>query len=623
MARSHGEQGAGAGKSQLALDYAQGSRDEYDAQFWVDARNPSTVDKCYREIYQSLCHDPPDSVTTTSDQVRYAVLESFSKTEGRWLMIFDGAGNPDEDDGNDVNLSHYIPRGTAVHIVVTSRQQQTRTLPTFGTVEVGALGFDEAVDLFKRCANLPSTVGENDCAVGSIVTEVGCLALAVSMAGSYISCTPGLSNNLSPYLDELRQERSNLLARYSQRLTGKYDHRGIAVFEASCRAIQRQSPAACRILALLASMDNQDIFPGLFDPETPSKPKGSNIIVSKKEESWARLIGLQEDIEAADIAHLLALLERLEDQQELGTFALAGLRILCDAARALRPYTTNRHAEMRLSTHIRANTAFISQLQKDWAGANNPRPLGELSYLAGFLQQIGSWREASALWRIILDQQRQEFGDDSPTIFETTSYLVNALSMHETVDQSVRLWTDAVERCQSDLGHDHSITVKIRRSLENAVKEQELWSDIQDYHQESMGLLENLLTTLKEAAEGLDAMKEEQQDKVETATKAAEELNWALGSAHPSVVSQQQVLATVLEMEANAAAIHASYETLGRHARIILAQGRHLIAMHRDYEFTDAKSRERYSGRRGDRGEDAEDAGGYATQLGVTATGAS
>lgn len=63
----------------------------------------------------------------------------------------------------------------------------------------------EAIELFQRCAKIKERGQDVVTEVTQIVKELGHLALAITLAGSYVSKTPRLSSNIRRYLPKYRE----------------------------------------------------------------------------------------------------------------------------------------------------------------------------------------------------------------------------------------------------------------------------------------------------------------------------------------------------------------------------------------------------------------------------------
>jgi len=108
----------GVGKTQLAVEYAYRSKEDYDIVWWVRAEEPATRAADYAELARALALPEKD----LADQTRVVeAVRRHLEGRGRWLLIFDNAPGPKyrapEDRGGkscgQVNLAlgHHLGRG--------------------------------------------------------------------------------------------------------------------------------------------------------------------------------------------------------------------------------------------------------------------------------------------------------------------------------------------------------------------------------------------------------------------------------------------------------------------------------------------------------------------------------
>src|SRR4051812_46737756 len=102
----------------------------------------------------------------------------------------------DDEDPFYIDLNHYLPDGPAMDIIVTTRTSRAQSMSVLEPVAVAEMTEDEAVSLLRRCAKLHNGTVETEQQILTIVRELGCLALAVTLAGSYVNETPWLSSDL-------------------------------------------------------------------------------------------------------------------------------------------------------------------------------------------------------------------------------------------------------------------------------------------------------------------------------------------------------------------------------------------------------------------------------------------
>ena len=267
----------GAGKSQLVLNYIRDYRQDYTAVFWIQAGSKESIQRDYIQIYRLLYGRPLSAgqeIVKVEDAVP-AVKYWFHSHEGRWLIVLDSADTIDNDqDKSYINLKYFLPDAPGVHVVITSRSSTAKEMTTLDTVEVADMEPPEAIELFRRYAKIKEQDQDIITEVARIVKELGYLALAITLAGSYISVTPRLSSDIWRYLPEYRQRRKELLCQRAKRHIYHYGESVLSTWEASFKAIKEHNPAAARLLSLLAFINFEDIFLSLFNRD------GARIIAS-------------------------------------------------------------------------------------------------------------------------------------------------------------------------------------------------------------------------------------------------------------------------------------------------------------------------------------------------------
>ena len=285
-----------AGKSQLVLNYIREYRQDYTAVFWIEAGSKESIERDYVQIYRLLYSRQMDAgheIVKVEDAVA-AVKRWFHGREGRWLVILDSADTIDDDQQKSyIDLDYFIPDAPGVHVIITSRSSTTKDIATLDTVEVAEMEPPEAKELFRRYAKLTEegldVIGEVD----EIVRELGYLALVITLAGSYVSVTARLSSDIGRYLPEYRQRRKELLLRRAKQHIHQYGESVLSTWEASFKAINNHNPAAARLLSLLAFVNFEDIFLGLFDRDntgvlasTPSHVAEPSEATTSSNETW-------------------------------------------------------------------------------------------------------------------------------------------------------------------------------------------------------------------------------------------------------------------------------------------------------------------------------------------------
>jgi hypothetical protein len=223
----------GAGKSQLVLNYIHTYREDYSAVFWIEAGQKESLERDYLRIYNLLLgnHVAPVQEKVTLEEAIQAVKGWFHGRTGKWLLILDGADSIDnEDDESYINLQAYLPDAPLVDIILTTRSSTATEMTELQAVKVEQLETAEAVELFCRCSKLQSPQEQE---VLAIVEQLGCLALAISLAGAYIAATPRLRSDIHQYLLEYQERRKILLNQKPKRHIHQYGESVLTTWESS------------------------------------------------------------------------------------------------------------------------------------------------------------------------------------------------------------------------------------------------------------------------------------------------------------------------------------------------------------------------------------------------------
>ena len=223
-----------------------------------------------------------------------AVKQWFHSHKGRWLIVLDSADTIDNNqDKSYINLEYFLPDAPGVHVVITSRSSTAKEMTTLDAVEVVNMEPLEAIELFQRCAKIKEENQDIITEVARIVEELGYLALAITLADSYISVTPRLSSDIRRYLLEYRQRRKELLYQRAKQHIHHYGESVLSTCEASFKAIEEHNPAAARLLILLAFVNFEDIFLSLFDGDgagvlasAPTHVVGPSEATTSPDETW-------------------------------------------------------------------------------------------------------------------------------------------------------------------------------------------------------------------------------------------------------------------------------------------------------------------------------------------------
>ena len=95
-----------------------------------------------------------------------------------------------------IDLRYFMPDAPGVHVVITSRSSTAKEITMLDAVEVADMEPLEAIELFQWYAMLTEEEPDVTREVDEIVREHGYLALAITLAGSYVSVTARFENHI-------------------------------------------------------------------------------------------------------------------------------------------------------------------------------------------------------------------------------------------------------------------------------------------------------------------------------------------------------------------------------------------------------------------------------------------
>ncbi len=224
---------AGIGKTQVAIEYVNRFRTEYDIVWWMNCGQPQFIDASLADLASRISKDFGFGDTVTQDAAKAArnVLQLLEqgKTGLRWLLVFDSA--------DDIGaVEPLLPPGGG-HVLITSRNrdwaEKARVLP----LDV----FTRQESIAHLSTRLPS-IGEEEAA--KVAVLLGDLPLAVATAGAWLaeSGTP-----VADYVDELERRAPHVL---SLTVLADYPESVPHAWDLSLKLLEQRSPAAARLFEL-------------------------------------------------------------------------------------------------------------------------------------------------------------------------------------------------------------------------------------------------------------------------------------------------------------------------------------------------------------------------------------
>lgn len=266
----------GCGKTALAVNYALQYSKEFSAIFMVSAKDTETMRKDYSDIASHLgLHEavPEGEVDVAKqDAAIKAVKRWFTDHEGGdWLLIIDNADdlarevevkNDEKSDEKKqarpgVDVQDYIPATRKGHIIMTSQDRRAASFSPY-SIELADMKQSDAEELFLKKAKISNPTSEQLEAILMIVEKLGCLALAVDHAGSYVHDND-MANRLPDYIKQLEESVTKVLDNKNVPMFSLHKTSVLATVTMARDSIKNQNMRAAHLLHLLGVLDGTSV----------------------------------------------------------------------------------------------------------------------------------------------------------------------------------------------------------------------------------------------------------------------------------------------------------------------------------------------------------------------------
>jgi cellulose biosynthesis protein BcsQ/tetratricopeptide (TPR) repeat protein len=228
-------QGAGGvGKTQVALEYAQRFKAEYDVVWWLNCGQPQYIDSSLGDLGTRLRETFEVNLPEEGAEAARQLL-NFLSTQAtlRWLLVYDNAEEEDFD-----TIEKLLPNGGG-HVLITSRDD---LLVGQGmTLSLSVFERQESVSHLRRLTpHLPATEAHR------LAATLGDMPLAVATAGALLA-NEGMT--VREYLELLDGQRIR-----QGHPSGDYPESVTKAWHLSLDRLEAKSPAADRLLGICSVM---------------------------------------------------------------------------------------------------------------------------------------------------------------------------------------------------------------------------------------------------------------------------------------------------------------------------------------------------------------------------------
>ena len=532
----------GVGKTQLALKYALDYRDRYAGVWWFRAESEGALQADAGKLCEHAKVLVPDG-----ERPSQALKRWLEREEGRWLLVFDNAAEPDA-------LRPHLPQAGNHHLIVTSRNSVWGGIAA--PVELDTWTTEQGVRfLAGRLSG-----GERE-EPAALVRDLGGLPLALEQAASYLEATGVTAGVYRRLLDGVNTEGDILGETEGNSATGY----GRSVAKTLSVAFEKLSPPARRLLRLCAFAAPEPVPEWLFR-EAGDLLSDSLANTVGDDVAWNRIVvelrryGLVGRISDEETGHALVL-HRLT--QQVVRTRLAKPAEDCGVLQAMlasactgdpgHPDHWSRYAA--LAEHVIQLDRFSSH------GSLDPeKTVGLLNRMAHFLRfRSVLYTDAVRLLRRAIDIANEQWGDSHPDTLKSMNYL--ALTLRARGDrgdlgEAQEFQERVLGGCRQTLGESHPNTFKSMGNLASTLYEQgdlgearELQERVlegyrqvsSEEHPDTLTSMNNLAMTLR-AQGDLQGARELQEQVSETRRRVS-------GEEHPDTLTSMNNLAATLHAQ--------------------------------------------------------------------------
>ncbi|KAJ8108175.1 hypothetical protein OPT61_g8359 [Boeremia exigua] len=564
----------GAGKTQLVLDYLRQHGAEYMATFWIEAGRKESLERDFVRLYQTLfkLHTSAGIKTVSVEDAVTGVKSWFAGQQERRLIVFDGADTIEDKEADGyIDIRHFIPSAVSLDVIVTSRSGMAKDMTRLEGVHVGEMEAGQAAQLFQKYARIPRDDADAGDEVLCIVKELGCLALAVTLAATYVGSTPRLQGNIKEYLPEYRQRRRKLLELKPESLVHQYSESVLTTWETSHAAVTGQCAEAARLMTLLSLLSFDDIYLELFYADTVQDN------VDEADESsagWRRLISPQQPVSRYTVEKCFAVLQKYSlvqwkaEQQsyvmhklvhawshdrltaeEQSKYSWAAFELVVEAIECCGRAPDDK---LRLVPHVMESFAALFRAS-DKSNAVTEGLIDEVAGAGEFLNNLGRWPEARVVKEKVLHARKELLGEEHFDTMRAMSNLAITLQQQGHLRDALLMQKEVLKNWKRALGKNHPDTISAMVNLANTLGAQGLLGDaaamqkevlekrtliVGDNHPETISAMSNFANTLGDQGRLRDAMPLQKQ--------VLQKRELILGRDHPDTIMAMSNLAITL-----------------------------------------------------------------------------
>lgn len=227
----------GSGKTQLARKFIQQFKSRYQYICFIDGSSAASIE-------EDLIANILSIESQKAQKVNLEHALRWLANNQNWLIVFD---NVDDNVDKPLDLRSFFPKCDHGSILVTTRNPLLGQIAPTCHYNLREMETEEATKALLKAA-LPFNAVASPLELGyaqAIVTELGCLPVAIIQAGSYIRQL----NCLPDYLARFRLKRADILSRKMRYEVDDYHESVYAVLETTRNVLSTQALKTLHLLS--------------------------------------------------------------------------------------------------------------------------------------------------------------------------------------------------------------------------------------------------------------------------------------------------------------------------------------------------------------------------------------
>jgi tetratricopeptide (TPR) repeat protein len=460
----------GIGKTQTAVEFAYRHRDNYRAVFFVRAEKPGEILSGFAGIANLV------GIVENDQNAAAAAAREWLATHPDWLLILDNADEP-------ALLEGWLPTACHGHVVITSRAQDFAALSIKGQ-RLAPPADPEALDFLLRRTSREAAGEVERKAAAELATALGNLPLALEQAAAYLV---EHGESFGRYLETYRKKG---VALFKRSKTPVGDHDPLTVtWSLNFEAVKRRSRASADVLNAIAFLAPDAIPDELFlEGGAEISPAIAKVLKTEGNLAIGTLVAplLRYSLIERDPEGQTLRVHRLVQEVVKGSLGKNAPKIRQDVVMALR------HAFLwpEFETWTRCERLLPHLL----AVADKLEDNDELSWLlhagAAYLYARARFIEAEPLFERSLAIKEKSLGDEHADVAVALNNLAELYRNLGRLSEAEPLFERSLAIKEKSLGDDHAAVATALNNLAILYAAQGRLTEAESLHERSLTIVE-------------------------------------------------------------------------------------------------------------------------------------